>query len=84
MVVFIVNRYDGPYLLDAIDSLQPPTREFLKPLLMPICDVIKSTTLGQISACGKLEAGALRSGSKVYQLFNVMAVNYKSNDRFKF
>ncbi|XP_016191301.1 HBS1-like protein isoform X1 [Arachis ipaensis] len=57
--------YNGPYLLDAIDSLPPPTREYLKPLLMPICDVIKSPTLGQVSACGKLEAGALRSGSKV-------------------
>lgn len=66
MVVFIANRYGGPYLLDAIDSLQPPTREFSKPLLMPVCDVIKSTTLGQVSASGKLEAGALRSGSKVY------------------
>ncbi|KAI9127248.1 hypothetical protein K1719_001807 [Acacia pycnantha] len=57
--------YKGPYLLHAIDSLQPPTREFSKPLLMPVCDVIKSPTLGQVSACGKLEAGALRIGSKV-------------------
>lgn len=57
--------YRGPYLLDAIDSLQPPTREFSKPLLMPICDVIKSSSQGQVSACGKLEAGALRSGFKV-------------------
>ncbi|KAB1669030.1 hypothetical protein ES319_1Z082800v1 [Gossypium barbadense] len=31
---------------------------------MPICDVIKSSQ-GQVSACGKLEAGAVRSGSKV-------------------
>ncbi|GAU18777.1 hypothetical protein TSUD_80660, partial [Trifolium subterraneum] len=59
------NWYTGPYLLDAIDSLQPPTREFAKPLLMPICDIIKSTAQGQVSACGKLEAGALRSGTKV-------------------
>ncbi|MED6213405.1 hypothetical protein PIB30_093004, partial [Stylosanthes scabra] len=59
------NWYDGPYLLDAIDSLPPPTREYSKPLIMPICDVIKLPTLGQVSACGKLEAGALRSGSKV-------------------
>ncbi|CAN6721254.1 unnamed protein product [Malus baccata var. baccata] len=57
--------YRGPYLLDAIDSLQPPTREFSKPLLMPVCDVIKSSSQGQVSACGKLEAGALRSGFKV-------------------
>ncbi|XP_034681216.1 HBS1-like protein isoform X3 [Vitis riparia] len=57
--------YRGPYLLDAIDSLQPPTRDFSKPLLMPICDVIKTSSSGQVSACGKLEAGALRSGFKV-------------------
>ncbi|KAM7267964.1 hypothetical protein ACFE04_010130 [Oxalis oulophora] len=58
--------YRGPYLLDAIDSLQPPTRDFSKPLMMPICDVIKSSTAqGGISAVGKLEAGALRSGVKV-------------------
>lgn len=49
-----------------IDSLQPPTREFSKPLLMPICDVVRSLSLGQVSACGKLEAGALQSGSKVH------------------
>ncbi|RVW98918.1 Elongation factor 1-alpha [Vitis vinifera] len=32
---------------------------------MPICDVIKPSSSGQVSACGKLEAGALRSGFKV-------------------
>jgi elongation factor 1 alpha-like protein len=65
MVVSLWIRYTGPYLLDAIDSLQPPTREFAKPLLMPICDIIKSTAQGQVSACGKLEAGAIRNGTKV-------------------
>ncbi|TQD83791.1 hypothetical protein C1H46_030672 [Malus baccata] len=63
--VRLSSWYRGPYLLDAIDSLKPPTREFSKPLLMPICDVIKSSSQGQVSACGKLEAGALRSGFKV-------------------
>lgn len=53
-------------MLDAIDSLQSPTRDVSKPLVMPICDVIKSPTMGQVSACGKLEAGALRSGVKVH------------------
>ncbi|KAJ6354844.1 hypothetical protein OIU77_005443 [Salix suchowensis] len=57
--------YRGPYLLNAIDSLQPPTRDFSKPLLMPISDVVISSSQGQVSACGKLEAGALRSGLKV-------------------
>ncbi|KAJ4833571.1 hypothetical protein Tsubulata_026886 [Turnera subulata] len=61
--VRLLSWFHGPHLLEAIDSLQPPTRDLSKPLLMPICDVIKSA--GQISANGKLEAGALRSGLKV-------------------
>ncbi|XP_038695829.1 HBS1-like protein isoform X2 [Tripterygium wilfordii] len=63
--VRLLSWYRGPCLLDAIDFLQPPSRDLSKPLLMPICDVIKLPTMGQVSACGKLEAGALRSGSKV-------------------
>ncbi|KAK8352013.1 hypothetical protein V6Z12_A05G068700 [Gossypium hirsutum] len=59
-----LSWYHGPYLLDAIDSFQPSSRDFSQPLLMPICDVIKSSQ-GQVSACGKLEAGAVRSGSKI-------------------
>ncbi|KAJ7968820.1 Elongation factor 1-alpha [Quillaja saponaria] len=63
--VRLKSWYHGSYLLDAIDSFQPPARDFSKPLVMPICDVIKSASLGQLSACGKLEAGALRTGTKV-------------------
>ncbi|GLT85152.1 hypothetical protein SLE2022_033490 [Rubroshorea leprosula] len=66
--VRLSSWYRGPCLLDAIDSLQPPTRDFSKPLIMPICDVVKLSSQGQVSACGKLEAGALRSGSKVIVL----------------
>ncbi|XP_022976106.1 HBS1-like protein isoform X3 [Cucurbita maxima] len=61
----LLSWYRGPNLLEAIDSLQPPARDFSKPLLMPICDVVRSLSLGQVSAIGKLEAGALQSGSKV-------------------
>ncbi|XP_031373352.1 elongation factor 1-alpha isoform X2 [Punica granatum] len=57
--------YQGPHLLDAIDSLQPPTRDISKPVVMPVCDVVKSQSTGQVSAIGKLASGALRSGSKV-------------------
>ncbi|KAL2343231.1 hypothetical protein Fmac_004516 [Flemingia macrophylla] len=74
------NWYRGPYLLDAIDSLKPPTRDFSKPLLMPICD-IKLNTLGQVSACGKLEAGALRSGSKVLVMPSAVVGTVRSLER---
>lgn len=60
-----ICRYQGPNLLDAIDSIQPPRRDVSKPVIMPVCDVVKSQSMGQISAIGKLEAGALRNGSKV-------------------
>ncbi|XP_038700327.1 HBS1-like protein isoform X1 [Tripterygium wilfordii] len=63
--VRLLSWYRGPCLLDAIDFLQPPSRDLSKPLLMPICDVIKLPTMGQESACGKLETGVLRSGSKI-------------------
>lgn len=64
-------RYKGCCLLDAIDSLQLPLREISKPLLLPICDAISLRSLGQVAACGKLERGALRSGSKVLYLFHL-------------
>ncbi|KAI4376222.1 hypothetical protein MLD38_014008 [Melastoma candidum] len=57
--------YKGPYLLKAIDSLPPPLRDFSRPLVMPVSDVIRSPSTGQISACGKLESGAMRAGLKV-------------------
>ncbi|CDO98420.1 unnamed protein product [Coffea canephora] len=60
-----LSWYQGLCLLDAIDSLQPPVRDYSKPLLLPICDVIKSQSQGQLSVVGKVENGALRSGYKV-------------------
>ncbi|KAF9614095.1 hypothetical protein IFM89_015357 [Coptis chinensis] len=63
--VRLSSWYQGPFLLDAIDSLQPPMRDISKPLIMPICDVIKSRSTGQLATSGKLETGALRSGLKV-------------------
>ncbi|KAL3512234.1 hypothetical protein ACH5RR_024951 [Cinchona calisaya] len=58
-----LSWFQGPCLLDAIDSLQPPTRDYSKPLILPICDLIQSQ--GQLSIGGKVETGALRSGCKV-------------------
>ncbi|XP_073001381.1 uncharacterized protein [Typha latifolia] len=76
--------FQGPCLLDAIDSLQPPSRDVSKPLIIPICDVIKSHTMGQVSACGKLETGAIRNGSKVLvmpsrELATVRSIEQDSN-----
>ncbi|KAK4350034.1 hypothetical protein RND71_029347 [Anisodus tanguticus] len=46
-------------------SLQPHQRDYSKPFLMPICDVVRAQSQGQVSICGKLERGALQTGNKV-------------------
>ncbi|KAF6173622.1 hypothetical protein GIB67_022981 [Kingdonia uniflora] len=38
---------------------------YLKPLFLPVCDVIKSHSLGPVAASSKLESGSLQFGSKV-------------------
>ncbi|XP_019709511.1 uncharacterized protein [Elaeis guineensis] len=63
--VRLSSWYQGCCLLDAIDSLKPSHRDVSKPLLLPICDVVASHSLGQVAVCGKLEFGALRASSKV-------------------
>ncbi|KAF0892249.1 hypothetical protein E2562_014834 [Oryza meyeriana var. granulata] len=63
--VRLTSWYQGFCLLDAIDSLQLPSRDVSKPLILPICDVIKSQSTGQLAAFGKLETGAIQNGSKV-------------------
>ncbi|XP_015070217.1 HBS1-like protein isoform X2 [Solanum pennellii] len=60
-----LSWFRGPCLLDAIDSLQPPQRDYSKPFLLPICDVVRAQSQGQVSICGKLERGALQTGNKV-------------------
>lgn len=57
--------YSGPYLLEAIDHLQPPKRDISRPLRLPISEVSKSRSLGQVAISGKLEGGALKIGTKV-------------------
>ncbi|PKA50017.1 Elongation factor 1-alpha C [Apostasia shenzhenica] len=57
--------YCGLCFLDQIDTLQPPVRDVTKPLRLPICDVTRLHTLGQVAVSGKLEAGIVQNGSKV-------------------
>ncbi|XP_078153949.1 uncharacterized protein LOC144549066 [Carex rostrata] len=57
--------YNGGCLLDAIDSIPTPSRDICKPLILPVCDIPSSRTLGQLVVSGKLEAGAIGVDSKV-------------------
>lgn len=57
--------YTGPTLMEAIDSMQSPSKAIERPLRLPIAEVLKSRTLGQAAVSGKLEGGGLKPGMKV-------------------
>ncbi|CAI9113540.1 OLC1v1014154C1 [Oldenlandia corymbosa var. corymbosa] len=76
-----LSWFQGPCLLDAIDSLQPPKRDYEKPLLLPICDVLRSQPQGQLAVGGKVETGALRSGSKVLVMPSRVVATVRSLER---
>ncbi|KAG0527271.1 hypothetical protein BDA96_06G219400 [Sorghum bicolor] len=77
----LTSWYQGFCLLDAIDSLQLPSRDVSKPLILPICDVIKSQSTGQLAAYGKLETGAIKNGSKVLVLPSGQEATVKTIER---
>ncbi|KAG0503755.1 hypothetical protein HPP92_003827 [Vanilla planifolia] len=68
-------------LLGAIDSLQPPARNFSKPLCIPICDVTKLNSLGHVAVCGKLESGTVHNGSKVIVMPSRVLATVRSIER---
>lgn len=60
-----LGRYNGPSLVELVDSLEPPVRLVAKPLRLVIAEVMKTRTLGASAFGGKLECGAIQIGTKV-------------------
>jgi elongation factor 1-alpha len=56
--------YKGPYLLEALDSLVPPTRPTDKPLRLPLQDVYKIGGIGTVPV-GRVETGVIKPGMTV-------------------
>merc|ERR1712007_96785 len=53
--------YKGPYLLEALDSVNPPKRPTEKPLRLPLQDVYKIGGIGTVPV-GRVETGILKPG----------------------
>ena len=53
--------YKGPFLLDALDDLNPPKRPTDKPLRLPLQDVYKITGIGTVPV-GRVETGIMKPG----------------------
>jgi len=56
--------YKGPYLLEALDNLNPPKRPLDKPLRLPLQDVYKIGGIGTVPV-GRVETGCLKPGMVV-------------------
>uniref|UniRef100_M4BSJ0 Elongation factor 1-alpha n=4 Tax=Peronosporaceae TaxID=4777 RepID=M4BSJ0_HYAAE len=53
--------YKGPYLLEALDNLNPPKRPSDKPLRLPLQDVYKIGGIGTVPV-GRVETGVIKPG----------------------
>jgi len=53
--------YKGPYLLEALDSVNPPKRPTDKPLRLPLQDVYKIGGIGTVPV-GRVETGIIKPG----------------------
>ena len=56
--------YKGPYLLEALDNLNPPKRPVDKPLRLPLSDVYKIGGIGTVPV-GRVETGVIKPGMVV-------------------
>merc|ERR1712210_319932 len=53
--------YKGPYLLEALDNVNPPKRPTEKPLRLPLQDVYKIGGIGTVPV-GRVETGIVKPG----------------------
>merc|ERR1711975_56553 len=56
--------YKGPYLLEALDNINPPKRPIDKALRLPLQDVYKIGGIGTVPV-GRVETGVIKAGMVV-------------------
>merc|ERR1712139_558480 len=69
--------YKGPYLLEALDQVNPPKRPTAKPLRLPLQDVYKIGGIGTVPV-GRVETGVLKPGMVVKFAPSSVATEVKS------
>merc|ERR1712137_1009185 len=69
--------YKGPYLLEALDNVKPPTRPSDKPLRLPLQDVYKIGGIGTVPV-GRVETGVIKPGITAYFAPTGVATEVKS------
>jgi len=69
--------YKGPYLLEALDNVNPPKRPTDKPLRLPLQDVYKIGGIGTVPV-GRVETGVIKPGMNVTFAPNNLTTEVKS------
>merc|ERR1711934_660619 len=69
--------YKGPYLLEALDNLNPPKRPLDKPLRLPLQDVYKIGGIGTVPV-GRVETGIIKPGMVVTFAPNMLTTEVES------
>eukprot|EP00640_Fibrocapsa_japonica_P001839 CAMPEP_0113942992 /NCGR_PEP_ID=MMETSP1339-20121228/15079_1 /TAXON_ID=94617 /ORGANISM="Fibrocapsa japonica" /LENGTH=446 /DNA_ID=CAMNT_0000947711 /DNA_START=70 /DNA_END=1410 /DNA_ORIENTATION=+ /assembly_acc=CAM_ASM_000762 len=69
--------YKGPYLLEALDNVNPPKRPSDKPLRLPLQDVYKIGGIGTVPV-GRVETGVLKPGMVVTFAPSMISTEVKS------
>ncbi|KAJ1311279.1 hypothetical protein OPQ81_009777 [Rhizoctonia solani] len=57
--------WDGKPIVDYLDQLEPPVRDFDTPLRVPISNVFKGVTSSGIGVSGRISGGIVQVGEKV-------------------
>merc|ERR550537_251088 len=69
--------YKGPYLLEALDNVNPPKRPSDKPLRLPLQDVYKIGGIGTVPV-GRVETGIIKPGMVITFAPNNLTTEVKS------
>ncbi|TFK73002.1 hypothetical protein BDN72DRAFT_835319 [Pluteus cervinus] len=59
--------YDGPTLVDLLDKLEPPSRDIVAPLRIPISNIFKGQSAG-IAVIGRICGGIVQVGERLRAL----------------
>lgn len=60
-----LSWYNGPTLVEILDTLSPPKRPLDRPLRLPVQDVYKISGIGTVPV-GRVESGIMKPGMNVY------------------
>lgn len=57
--------YSGPTLIDCLDKMEPPPRDYTRPFRLPISNIFKAQSMSGVYIAGRIAGGIVQVGEKV-------------------